>query len=89
MTSSLGDGRCPLELEAMCAARTPLAEQPMFASLNLTDGVSLVGVYGDSHPGNARGEGPGLPRPHTSWQDRRWGKLPPPVGRPRAPPPFL
>jgi len=40
----------PTELAAWCSAALPLTAQPLFAALNLSDGSSLVGVYGDSHP---------------------------------------
>ena len=38
------------ELEAKCTAATPIASQEAFASLNVTEELTKVGVYGDSHP---------------------------------------
>ena len=40
----------PEELATMCQQRLALTAQPAFASLNLTDGSSRIGVFGDSHP---------------------------------------
>ena len=38
------------EFEAMCSAGTALSSQPAFATLNMSETSSLMGVFGDSHP---------------------------------------